>query len=191
MRSTIGNMRNTRFVAVLLATFVVLLITGCANDIQVENAQWVEPGWMAQVRLESEEHDIAFLACLNDHGIPGQIVPGPMAPTFFTEEERPPGLDELAETAFAYCGSNIADPTFWDWPLDGAAYQRLLEWRQCAIHHGHQLPDPPSQEVWIEDFGSWQAAIQLFFSLTSEETWSLHEACPQQSWGGVVIFGLD
>jgi hypothetical protein len=157
------------------------LLAGCGGAAGAADETWVEPEWFAQVRTEKAEFDELFMECLNERGIEGRIVPGPMSPAVFSDTGS---LPEGSMEALEACRLSIERPTHWFWELDEDAYQRMLDGHECVIRHtGQRLPEPPAMERFFEISGRRSAQGQVIRHMSFEEAHALNDACPQQIFG--------
>ena len=158
-------------------------------------ASWVEPGWMAQARQELEEYQGATLSCLAEHGTEGEVMIGGAVagvPQTAADGAVPPGAQELVDEALVICSEQVPIPSLWTTPADEAAYERVLDVRQCIIAQGYDVEEPPSSETWIEDVSDdglgWGPYDRLSpnpegTGLPYDELAALMEECPQSGHG--------
>ena len=160
---------------------------------------WAEPGWVAQFRQEMEEDQAAWIACYAEFGVEASADPSGGVSLPIIEGPVPPGLLELWEDAGMECFARLGQFRQWALPLDGAAYQRMLDSRACLVAHGHDVPEAPAEEVWIEEGGDWTPHGEWLESrllvttprLTAAEWAELNEQCPQPGPRTAGISGLD
>lgn len=181
------------------AIAVITMFSGCVTDSEqgASAGDWVEPGWVAQFRQDMEEDANAWIACFAEHGVEAVMgpsftvgIPGPY-PT-------PPGWTELLDQANDVCWERLGQHRWHRVPIDAAAYQRMLDSRDCLIAHGHEIPEPPAMEVWIEGDGQqwdrwnphreWYEARPSLPRLTAVEWAELNDQCPQP---GPFVFGMS
>jgi len=98
-----------------------------------------------------------------------------------------PATQALADKAGTECNAryplsaNKAKPT-----VDAAAYQRMLQTRECLIAHGYAIPDPPSEVAWIDAgmYGAWNPYVEFIgsgaqYKIPEATLFALDAACPQ------------
>lgn len=183
--SALGQTRLPQQMLTALAIVPSLFIlTACGQEASAYAGELdTEPEWFAQVRAEKAEYDQKFLECLAERGAGGwaRIVPGPMSPANLSEDGPIPPSESAASR---YCFDTVPWPSYWDWPLDEIAYQRMIQSRECVIRHtGMELAEPPSLERFLEMQGRWSAQGQVMRTLSFEEAHALNDACPQQVFG--------
>lgn len=181
---------------VILAIAVVaglVGLAGCSATGEPDKTvpAWVEPGWMAQVRQQNEEHNNAMIVCFAEYGI--GVVAGIGAPgvVFLSptgdDGQLPPGFEDVLRAAADDCNARIPLPDHADVHVfDDAAYERMLDTRACLIAHGYDVPEPPSLETWKDSdlMTGWNPYIVTFSGavgaqITDDEMRSLNEDCPQ------------
>jgi hypothetical protein len=181
--------------AAFLALFTLAVGLGCAATPDGENTQWEEPGWMSQARQELEEYQSALMTCYSEHGVQGIVMVGgsvaAVTPTGASGEPLA-GAQQLVEQAVDECDGQVTRPSVWSAPQDKSAYQRMLDVRSCLVAHGHNISEPPSMEVWLEQGSSeaWNPYSQLLSGfadkgreLSDDEALHLLEICPQTGIG--------
>ncbi|MDR0481865.1 MAG: hypothetical protein LBH13_01690 [Cellulomonadaceae bacterium] len=146
---------------------------------------------MARARQESEEYDRQWEACLSEFGVESvTMVGGGVAMNIATDDDgnQLPGQEELVHVASEACEDRIERPASLDGTNTPEAYAKTLEVRACVIAHGFELPEPPSQEVWIEhDESAWNPFTVLMDPTitptdqqpTREQLEELTVTCPQ------------
>ena len=186
-----------------LALGLLFSISGCAGgEAEVDvSSLWVEPGWMAQARQAEEERVTAMVSCLEGFGVNAEpsLWGGEVSIVLEHIDEHgnlPPGAAELASLAFAECNARVPLPQLWlDWGQpDEAAYQRVLDVRDCLATQGIETPSPPSFEVWREQEFPWGPYNYLFEGermFSDDELLALFAACPQSGHGRHVLWTDD
>jgi hypothetical protein len=155
---------------------------------------------MARARQELEEYEVAVVACFEANGaqasvgIGGSV--GGIAVTHDDEGREIPGAIEQLMAATEICGEQVMPPAHWLFPKDESAYERMLDVRECIVAQGHEIPETPSFEVWIEqDVGeAWNPYLYLFphfrggaNPLSEDELVALLDRCPQFGIGSLNI----
>jgi hypothetical protein len=166
-----------------------LAIAGCslaAEDNAQTTSDWVEPGWMAQVRQQNEEYEASLISCFSEFGLePVRIIGGGVG---FVD--IPDQMDALMESASAECYQRVAAPEHFQ-ITDAATYQRMIETRNCIVAHGWDVPEPPSESVWLEQDERWYPYVALTEppnpQIPAAELRVLMEACPQSGMGGLGV----
>lgn len=193
--STQRRVRSTTAAIALLLTGAMM--TGCtAVDSDADHdAAWVEPGWMAQLRQDKEEHQLEMLACFGEQGVQATaLAAGDVVVTH--ESPSPAGVLELIDEAMMACHEQVGGLSWFSLAIDDAAYQRMLDSRACLIAHGNMVPEPPSLDVWTQDGGLWNPHGQVYDNRLAEtgESWTqtewaqLNTACPQP---GPAVFDVS
>ena len=177
---------------------VTVMFSGCATASEADASVggWVEPGWMAQFRQEMEEDANAWVNCYAEFGVEAYIGPSFMVsfPTDYTYDPTLPARNELRNKAGMECFERLGQMRWWDVAIDADAYRRMLDSRDCLIAHGHEVPEPPAMEVWIEGGGFWNPHGEWFDArtrdvglMTATEWNEVNETCPQP---GPMMFGV-
>jgi len=165
------------------------ILAGCGSSVtDAEPLEWVEPDWFAQVRADQIRIRQWFNDCLVDQGAPesDEIIGSGWAQGHVDGTET---AEEIAVFMAAHetCGALFLEsdenPLFADEPIGEAAYQRMLETRECVIHNGFDIPEPPPLENWVAMQERWGAFGWINSDLTREEAIALNYACPQIGWG--------
>ncbi len=149
---------------------------------------------MAQARQQEEEYQAAMVSCLAGYGVKGiESVGGTVGTGGVTDANGnlDPGLEKLNEQASTACNAQVPAPDLWTAPLDDAAYQRMLDVRQCVIAHGYPVPEAPSEETWKEQQGPWNPYQVLMDPQITPQAQQPHigeyealmKACPQSGAG--------
>jgi len=208
-------MRNRVLQRVLLASTALFSLAGCAttetpDSIEIVDSSetpndnavpWVEPSWMAQARLDVDEFNQAMLACYAEAGLT-DVVPAPGGGLIgggFTE--MPPlEVRQQRDQVAIECAERIPEPALWNTPADMAAYERMLETRECITAHGFEMREPPNPELWLQmpstaRWGPWREITQTIpvqFNSFSEYR-ELRIACPQSGHdrAGIFVVGWD
>lgn len=145
---------------------------------------------MADKRRQSEEDEERFEACLEEAGWPGES--GSRA---LTDEQRP--LFEEAAIGCAdtlFPGTPVIDEA--EWRLH---FERTLDTRDCLVAQGFAIPEPPSEDAWVEaalrDEQIWvpfQFVIDGVMSgsiqMTQSEFDELLVECPQSGFVNTASF---
>lgn len=193
--------RRPRIVGALMAAALAAsLLAGCSavSPLADDDTAWVEPGWMAQLRQDKEEHQNQWLSCLEEHGLQGtalaagDVVVQHQVPT-------PAGLDELTSAAMMDCSERLGGLSWFTLDIDEAAYERMLESRACLMALGHPVPEPPTLEVWVQDHGLWNPHGKVYDNRLAEtgESWThtswvqLNADCPQPGPATFDVSGLS
>ncbi len=169
-----------------------LVLTGCEtrDDGPPAVAGWAEPGWMAQVRQADEEFQAAMISCYAEFGLEGVrgIGGGTVLMANLADEtgQISAGVQARVDAAAEECNARVPLPEHQAWAFDGAAYQRMIELRECIVARGFEVPAPPSEELWkdSEPASAWNPYEAMLggtggASLTQDEVATLMTACPQ------------
>lgn len=140
---------------------------------------------MAQVRQEAEEYQSGQIACYAGYGL--TAVKTMIGTVGFVDLPQDPATQALVDEASADCNARFPLPEFMNnRVLDDAAYQKMLDTRECIVAHGYSVPDPPSAETWKES--SLETAFNPYnefingssqSAMTPVELFALADACPQ------------
>ena len=149
---------------------------------------WAEPGWMAQVRQEMEEYQIGQLACFAEHGMQGAVTSSGLVIRCVSENEDDSRTQlEHGWAVIRECDERFPIPSIWV-SRDEAAYERLLDVRECIIVHGADVSEPPSLQTWLEmDYPVWNPFDYVLDSGGSMDIHYLLRNCPQGSFGIVAM----
>ena len=180
-----------RVAGVLSIAFVSGIVSGCAaqSSAEADATEWREPEWFAQVRSYWEYGRNWFAECLAEYGVVGDEVIGSGLATVTSGPEKSPEEHEARSAALWACSDRYDyevpenEQPFSDEPIGEAAYLRMLDTRECVIHNGFDIPEPPPMDNWIAMQGRWGAFGVINPSLTREEAIALNDACPQFGWG--------
>ena len=148
---------------------------------------------MAQVRQQDEAFQSAMIACFAEYGLEAtrQIGGGDVGIHFTSDDgsipEIPPGVQAIIDEAAEDCNARVPLPDHHaSKTLDGAAYERMIDLRECIVAQGYDVPEPPSAEVWIDSglmaaFNPYVATLMgpSAIRVPQDELRSLMEACPQ------------
>ena len=144
---------------------------------------------MAQVRQQDEAYASAMISCYAEYGLDAtQTIGGAVGFVDLANEngQLPPGLEEVLETASQDCNTRVPLPDHRaSKTLDDAAYERVLELRECILAHGYDVPEPPSAEAWKDSdpVHAWTPYLAMFGDASAlipqSELRALMEACPQ------------
>lgn len=140
---------------------------------------------MAQVRQQNEEFASAMISCYAEHGLEGtRTIGGGVVFLFESDDgsspEIPPAVQKLMEAASEDCNERVPLPDHEaSKALDDAAYERLLELRECIIAQGHEVPRPPSAEVWKDSSPWWTAWNPYSAMLQPDERGVVASRIPQ------------
>ncbi len=151
---------------------------------------------MAQFRQDMESFQLELVACYDEHGV--TVTPSPSGGVDLpvVTNPAPPGLEELIDTAIAACMERVGVFGWMALPLDEDAHQRMLDSRSCLIAHGHEVPQAPPFEVWVEGLGEWNPHGMVYDARPFSEAgprwtasqWAhLNQMCPQP---GPMVFGV-
>ncbi len=181
-----------------LACMALLGAAGCAVDDHASAApEWVEPGWMARARQDVEEYQTAMAACLEDHGVFAHVsVGGPVLPGVTRPQADAEAADfDIEGDAQLACMEVVPEPSHWvDLPTSDD-YARMLEVRACIVAHGHELPEPPSVEVWLESqfpWNPWEVLTGQGGGLSPDaDVSALMQACPQSGAGLLTLITYE
>ena len=167
------------------SVLVGLSISGCVIADQpvssatiIADEAWVEPDWMTSHREIGEAHQAALAACIEEHGFtPDKGIGG------FSVVVRAATIDgSFSEmyAASAECHERYPFPYFGGHEATPELYQRMLDQRSCLIAHGQDIPEPPTEETWLNSGGRWIPFSQLPERIRSSEIGAaLSKACPQ------------
>ncbi|ACZ30615.1 hypothetical protein Xcel_1587 [Xylanimonas cellulosilytica DSM 15894] len=145
---------------------------------------------MAQVRQADEEFQSAMIACYAEFGLESvrSIGGGTVGMVNLIDEtgQVPAGVQARVDAAAAECNARVPLPEHQSWAFDGAAYQRMIELRECIVAHGFEVPEAPSEEAWkdSEPASAWNPYEAMLggargASTTQDEVAALMTACPQ------------
>ena len=185
------GMRKT--VALMLVALIAFLFGGCAGAAgageQADWSRWQEPGWMAQMRQYKEQHFLAMTECLDEFGVRGVPVIGTGNVAVGHSD---PAINQHHGVALRECVERIGEAG-WVYSMhriDAESYLRMLDTRQCLIHLGYEIPDPPSVDVWIQNRGFWTPHRYVFSSMSLDHFAHLVELCPQTP-GSMLLSVID
>lgn len=172
-------------VGALWLTLGIVGLTGCTVQADQPEASpdWVEPGWMTQVRQANDEYQSAMLACYAEHGLEGVRSMG--GGVGFVNLPQDAATQQLVDETAQDCNARVPHPEYrLDKTLDDAAYQRMLEARECIIAHGYEVPEPPSAETWKDSAlaFAWNPYRELasgVSTISADDVYAVEQACPQ------------
>lgn len=195
-----GNRRELGFsLRSLVLVFTPLLVVGCGGSEAniAASAAYSEPGWMAEVRSQNEEHTLAGIACLQAEGLNADSQSG-MVTLQVDDELFPPGF---VDQAWQKCLEEGSPPDYAASATPESEYERMLDVRVCLIDQGYAIPEPPSREVWIEDYRTlapWDpyevfsgALHPQMYSVSLEEMKRLQAICTPSMVGSTAVFDID
>jgi len=173
--------------ACLAAIVSITALAGCSSPTAATRAaEWTEPAWFSAARADTAHWRNWWADCLAQHDVQGNEVIGDGWVEIITDDNT---TEDWSATlvAFETCGALFDEldqrPIFGNASLDEAAYQRMLDTRECVIHQGFDIPEPPNLEMWIAMQGRWGAFGWINSDLTREEAIALNDTCPQVGWG--------
>ncbi len=148
---------------------------------------------MAEVRQEREVRHASMVQCLQQQGLGDLIEIAPnrtitiTIPQTLTDAEQE-AYSMMLETKYEPCRRQLFADTLP--PVGQAEYQQILDLRECLIHEGYDIPNPPSYATWRQqenvDRGLWTpyfAVIDLGKNRpTLAEEGRLNTVCPQPSF---------
>ncbi|ACZ30612.1 hypothetical protein Xcel_1584 [Xylanimonas cellulosilytica DSM 15894] len=188
-----------RLLGAVLVCSALLGVSACSagDDALAGTPEWVEPGWMARARQDVEEYQAAMVACLEEHGVFAHVgVGGPVLPgvTRPREDAEATGFD-IEGDAQRRCGEAIPEPSHWVEQHGPEDYERMLDVRACIVAHGHDLPEPPSMDVWLETefpWNPWDVLTGQGGGLSPDDDVSaLMRACPQSGAGVLTLITAE
>jgi len=141
---------------------------------------------MSQVRQENEEYQSGQIACYAEYGLtPVRDMAGGVG---FVNLPQDAATQTLLDKASDDCNARVPLPVDrQNKTLDDAAYQRMLDLRQCIVAYGYTIPDPPSAQTW-EDSSPWTDAWNPYsafngsggtIQISDSDLMALSNACPQ------------
>lgn len=147
MRSVKFHPRLTLWPA--LASMTMLL--GCQGAPQESGVVPADPR-----KLESETARVfvnQVVECMNERGVPAEAI----ADGEGIEYQSKPGFEAASDTVYETCVEESGgEPTAA--PLDedemSRMYRQLLGVRGCLAAAGYESPEPPTEEVFIAQYGS-------------------------------------
>ena len=171
-------------VSALVLACAVMALSGCTGqDVSAGAPGWVEPTWITQLRQANEEYQSGQIACYAEYGF--AAVPDMAGDVGFVNLPKDQATQDLLGVAAEDCNARVPLPER-SKVLDDAAYQRMLDLRECIIAHGYDVPEPPSAETWKESnpvYLAWNP-YQVFEGpaqtrLPNDALFALADACPQ------------
>lgn len=183
MRRVFNSFRAVASIAV-----VAVALGGCVSSVPAQSSQpnWEEPGWIAQARQQVEEYQTARMACLTELGVVGKAAPGGTVMIQLPTDESGlplPGTEELLEQA-QECQIRVPEPDNWDLEANRAAYDRMLDARECLIAHEYEVAEAPSFDVWREQSVPWNPhQVALEGRVWGADLSEIMSQCPQSGVG--------
>jgi hypothetical protein len=123
-------------------------------------------------------------ACMTEQGFPAQVNEwGGTTGTGNLSQDQPLAL------ARYICNAQFPVDPLYEQPLNDSQlaflyYYYTHELRDCLIDHGQELPDPPSEQVFIEQYGTDKTWTPYrFVSASDSDLTELNEECPQAPEG--------
>lgn len=185
---------RTLTITAALPMVAAFALVACSSTQPAPEADWVEPGWMSQVRQENEAFESAMMACLAEHGVKGSITIGGGHVGVVTNVDEtgqiPAGVSELNGSALEICSGEVPEPDYWHQLIDDSAYQQILDTRDCLVAQGLAIPDPPSKDRWIEDaesgriWGAYDSLLGEDSPVSLAQLAELVATCPTGAYGG-------
>jgi len=190
-----------RYLLGALVSAQLLVIAGCAhasssipevpNSSGIGQVGWIEPEWMPEARDAVNNYQREMLNCLASFGVDGilSIGVGAVGVPFARDSEGnfDSELNQRYNHAEEYCLETVPQPPHLPQPPEFEInptfedYSRMLEVRECLLHHGAFVPQPPEKEDWIRSRYPWNpwAAASFETPIEVEELQSLMDICPQ------------
>jgi hypothetical protein len=176
---------------VSLVAVGLLLVAACGTSDDSGQAAWVDPAWMARIRMELDEYQTAMSVCLEEQGVEPLVTIGGLVVSFtYVEEgdELPDWWEDFQNAALDSCLELVPEPAVWRSPRDAEAFQRELDVRDCLVYHGIEISEPPTFEVWVEQDLPWNPYADIWeWNMPTVELAELFERCPQ---GGMIPIGI-
>lgn len=139
---------------------VAVVLGGCSTTDgrtgEAPAAVYVEPGWMAEGRAQSEEYQRTVSACIVSEGyepagaggaIGIKTTNAPEDAALVTEE------DARVQEVLTKCSGAAPTPDYLR-PATEEAYQHMVDFVSCVENEGYDMPDVPSLEAWTDAGGS-------------------------------------
>ncbi len=137
---------------------------------------------------ENEEFQSGQIACYAEYGLtPIRTMAGSVGFNNYPQDEV-----ALLDKASTDCNNRVPLPEFkLNKTLDDAAYQKMLDLRQCIVAHGYPMPEAPSAEVWkdselayawnpySEFNGMGGMGLGAPIKIADADLFALADACPQ------------
>lgn len=165
-----GNRRELGFsLRSLVLVFTPLLVVGCGGSEAniATSAAYSEPGWMAEVRSQNEEHTLAGIACLQAEGLNADSQSG-MVTLQVDDELFPPGFVDQAWQPHRSGIRNTRTPSHEVWTK---GYRTFEPW------------DP------YDSFSG--AVVPRLFSVSTEEMDPLQSVCRPSLVGANAVFDAN
>lgn len=181
----------------LICVGVMLTVTGCNTDSELNQiGEYVEPAWMSEVRSERETDLAKYRTCLEAAGLNYDVAANggvlPVLPDGLSQE-----LIDLNSFAISKCDEERI-PLSFDAGTASEEYGRMIETRVCLVSQGFPIPEPPSEEVWVEHFKQLDRNIFLPYfeldklitagsvDLTEQQLGELQNVCVATAGGGAI-----
>ncbi len=167
-----GGTTASRAVAAGFALLLTALgATGCAASDGGSGGggqpeEWAEPAWFAEQAREGEEAQAALQACMDGRGWSVPITKRGGTPTGFTDQDEAAAFMEDSTTCLADLGMEL--PTVGDAEAR-EIYGYQLDTLACLRHLEIDLPDAPSQDVYVE------TAVRFFAGDESADYWEPYD----------------
>lgn len=128
-----------------LAAGLVAILTACGSpfngSVDSESlGAYVEPLWMAEMRRQLEEFESSLNACVIEAGWADGTG------TRTTEDT----IDAYTQVHRECSAKVLPDWELFDEAAWRADYPRLFDIRDCLIAQGYEIPEPPSEDTWVE-----------------------------------------
>lgn len=164
------------------------IITEPTSPVKLDvDPSWVEPAWMTSHREVGEDYQWLMTACFEEFGLNPETGTGGSTVVTRLGGSDLPIAEQMANSKAAadVCNARYPFPDFGGRDATPELYTRMLQQRDCLIAHGHDIPMPPTEDVWLRNGGSWVPFSQLPNDvIMSDYGAALSRACPQSgpSW---------
>lgn len=173
-----------RLLIVSVAVVMTMLVGGCGSDEGAVDADAPVSG-PAHAAAIAEAKGVwleNMAECLNGKGLDTIVIDGALSST---QNDSNASLDVL--TLNDECQSELVDAGVLDPPAApteeyfSGAYDYNLTVKACLAEQGHETPDPPSREAYIEAQGAnWSPYAEIDTAVLGVDGWDrLNELCPQ------------
>ena len=201
--------RSLRVKCIVFASICIVL-TGCSqDDASQAGSDYVRPGWMAEVKQAKEIYNHQLADCYTNRGfeVSYSVEGDPSIRNEVSENgDIPPQVLELTREVLADCAEQYPPPAVLRLNDAGREYDRMLEVRECLIHEGYDISEPPSKDVWVDaannptadnvnnlfspysGLGTTDPNISWSIDVSSDELARLNEVCPQPLAASVSTF---